>query len=75
MILTRNLHLLPATAKAAAAAAAAVAVVPPIKHPACLGPNNLLDPNPAAEVAAEVAVAVAVEVAAEEGVVWVPRNR
>ena len=67
MILTRNLHLLPATAKAAAAAAAAVAVVPPTKHPACLGPNNPLDPNPAAEVA--------VEEEAEEEAVWVPRNR
>ena len=75
MILTRNLHLLPATAKAAAAAAAAVAVVPPIKHPACLGPNNLLDPNLAAEVAAEVAVEVAAEEEVGEEAVWVPRNR
>ena len=74
MILTRNLHLLPATAKAAVAAAAAV-VEPPTTHPACLGPNNPLDPNPAVAVAAEVAVEVAAEEEAEEGVVWVPRNR
>jgi hypothetical protein len=75
MILTRNLHLLPATARAAAAAAAAVAVGPVTTHPACLAPNNPLDPNPAAEVAVAVAVAVAVEEEAEEGVVWVPLNR
>ena len=75
MILTRNLHLLPATAKAAAAADTTVAVVPPITHPVCPGPNNLLDPNLAAEVAVAVAVAVAAEVAAEEEVVWVPQNR